>query len=907
MQKQKIWHIKENDLATQSIITKELGVSPILAQLMVNRGLGTVEQIKNFMEYDLSSLNNPYILQDMQKAVNRIIEAVNRSEKILIYGDYDVDGITGTALLVGALRRLTDHVNYYIPHRIKEGYGLHKEAVEKAAGQGYSLIITVDCGISGKEAVDWSVQNTKTDIIITDHHEPPPVLPAALAVINPKRKDCEYPFKELAGIGVALKLVQAVYAAANMSSETWKEYLDIVCLGTIADVVPLLGENRILVKYGLPYLTKTSKKGLIALIKASGLRGDITSGQVGFVLAPRLNAAGRLGDPFMAVELLLTEDEAQANQIAVVLDEKNRKRKSVEDAALKEAIQMIEREISFKQSKVLVLASEEWHPGVIGLVASRLVERYYKPVLAIALDGEQGKGSARSIPGFNLYQALEHCGKNLSGYGGHTMAAGFSLKRESLDNFIREINVYADEVISEDLLVPVMNLDGIFSLNDITEQVIAEIEKLAPFGQANPGPLLCCPEIQVVNFKGVGKEGEHLKIKIRKENGFIDGIGFNLASYSEMLATAERVNLAFVPEINEWQGKRHISLRIKDIQADTNIYRDSTGSQSINFTLAQEANCSTKNTYLMFQPEYILQEIIEYNTSNQIFLPDLSGRLIFPDANLQISLSPDTIITDKRNSSERINRLLATEFAKLTLIMVGCGYQTVELSRFLMKSRPDLKNRVRFLHLSMREEEINMVINDLYAGKILVLVTTLQSASGLKLSDLNKIMLFHLPFTRKEWGLLCYLLKNIAVSVQLDLVFGRHDRGINQQRLDSVMPFRNNLANLFSYLRQVITKAGKPTIELNLAAIVNNLNNNKLVRLSNFMIQLGMNVFKEIGLLEYQREGSNYQVKLLPTPKEKFNLPESVTYNRWQNIWEETKLFSQLLLKTPSEDFYYKL
>ncbi|WP_066637842.1 single-stranded-DNA-specific exonuclease RecJ [Desulfolucanica intricata] len=897
MQKQKIWRIKEPDPTMQLIISKELGVSPLLAQLLINRGLTTVEQIRYYFDSDLSNLHDPFLLKDMREAVDRILQAIKNEEKILIYGDYDVDGVTGTAVLVRALRELNRNVDYYIPHRLEEGYGLHQEAIYRAYRQGYSLIITVDCGISGIDAAAWARQNGGPEIIITDHHEPPPELPSALAVIDPKRKDCKYPFKDLAGVGVALKVVQAVYSSFKSKKNDWKEYLDLVCLGTVADVVPLLGENRILVKHGLSYLSSTMKPGLRALIDVCGLKGELNSSHVGFTLAPRLNAAGRLGDPGNAVELLLTEDRNLAFQLADKLNQGNLERKSVEEQVFTAAIQMIEQDHDLSVNKVLVLSSYEWHPGVIGLVASRLVERYYRPVLLIALNGTEGKGSARSIPGFNIYQALQYCQENLLGYGGHMQAAGFSLKAEKVEDLRRAINQYADEVLSEEQLIPVIELDGIFPLEDINEQVVDEINRLAPFGQCNPGPLLCSSETEVIDFREVGKDGTHLKMNFRRGTGHLDGIGFNMAAYSEILATAEKVNLAFVPEINEWRGRRNIQLRVKDLKAE-----------ELEESVPPDLNKISelhKNSYLLFQPGFILNKLVEYKIRKRdIFLPGINELLPIVSTEAWESLPPDTKIIDNRNYFERMNSLLKLELPKLTVILVGCGYQTIELAQYLRGSRPELKNEIAYYYLFMNQQEALKIKERLSGRRIRVLVTTPESAHDLKLLNTEKILLYHLPYANIEWSLICNIIKQTSNTKELNLLFGLTDFEINKYRLKAVTPTRNILISLYTYFRKKKAVSGQNIVEINIIQIVEQLNSKEEYRVSNFMVQLGINVLEELGLIKYRRKGLNYIITLLPAPKKKLNLRESDTFNWCQDIMVETDGFSQFLLKCPVTEFY---
>lgn len=582
-----IWRFKSGNQALQYILNYELGVSSLLAGLMVNRGIYNVEEARLFLNGKLDDMYDPLLLKDMNKAVSRTVQALQSGEKIIIYGDYDVDGITSTAMLVSVLRRLGGDVSYYIPSRLDEGYGLHAQALEQICKEECHLIITVDCGIS---SVDEAVLAGEmgVDLVITDHHEPPPELPGALAVVNPKRPDCTYPFKSLAGVGVALKFVQALAGRAGGRPDMWQEYLDLACLGTVADMVPLKEENRILVKHGLEQLSRSTKPGLRALMSVSlgstdGLNGQsredevssagrrhggggeiLSPHAVGFYLAPRLNAAGRVGNPRLGVELLLCNDEERACGMAAELQRENQERQKLEAGVLKEALEMLENDKKIAQSKVLVLASPNWHAGVIGIVASRLVDRFYRPTLLIAIDGSEGKGSARSIPGFNMYCALDNCSDFLSGYGGHAQAAGFSIASDRVESFRRAINEYAESILNEEDLIPGLELDAVISKDLLTKQLVEELNSLAPFGHCNPPPLLAYRDMRVLASREVGRGGTHLKMLLRAGNTVFDGIGFSLGKYSSLLTGNRRVDVAFVPQIDEWNGKRRLQLKVKD-------------------------------------------------------------------------------------------------------------------------------------------------------------------------------------------------------------------------------------------------------------------------------------------------------------------------------------------------------
>ncbi len=568
----KRWEIYPTNKSLSSHFSEKLGISPLTSQILINRDITDLEQARVFLSSSLSNLHSPFLMADMEKAVNRIIDAIMQKEKILIYGDYDVDGITGTSALMIFLEKIGGLVNYYLPQRLKEGYGLNCEAIEKIGSMGVKLIITVDCGISDLQEV--SLANEKRmDVIITDHHEPPDLLPPACAIINPKRKDCAFPFKFLAGAGVVLNLIIALRKSlkernfwGDKNPPNLKKYLDLIALGTIADIVPLVNENRIFAHFGLQQLRETEKIGISALKEVSGLNGNkvIDAGMVGFRLAPRINAAGRMGNAEAGVKLFTSRNEMEAEKIARMLNKKNGERQRIEEEVVREAKKMVEEDPSLLEGKSLVLAGNNWHPGVIGIGASRLVDAYDRPVVLIALDKEkgEGKGSARSIPAFHLYDSLKKCASHLINFGGHKYAAGLSIREEKIDDFSRAFGDIAREMLSDGDLSPVIEIDAEIELEEISFKAVTEMEKLAPFGYGNPDPVLASREVEVKNSLVVGNN--HLKMKVRDNKITYDVIGFNMAD--DLPPAGSRVRIAFSPQFNEWRGARSIQLKLKDLK-----------------------------------------------------------------------------------------------------------------------------------------------------------------------------------------------------------------------------------------------------------------------------------------------------------------------------------------------------
>ena len=579
---EKKWELRPQFQDIQQLLSPELGISPLLSQLLASRNITTPEEAEIFLSPKLSNLHSPFLMKDMEKAVDRICHAIKEGERIILYGDYDVDGVTGTSLLFLFLQEVGAQVSFFIPGRVEEGYGLHEQVLEKLREQGKQLLITIDCGISDTNQVHFAQQNGM-DVIITDHHEVPEQLPPAYAVINPKRRDCTFPFKGLAGVGVAFNLLMALRKSLRdqgcfngTTVPNLRKYLDLVALGTIADMVPLIDENRILVKYGLHELTHGDRIGIKALKEVCGLStSTITSYLVAFRLAPRINAPGRLTQATISVELLTTTDYKEAEDLALRLEQENTQRQQLEARIVKEACKIFEATPKWEEHKSIVLAASNWHPGVMGICASRLLDKYYKPSILISCNEEKGigKGSARSHDSFDLYEGLKACAHLLNKYGGHRAAAGLTISLDQLDAFQNHFDKVVSESISQIEKIPSILIDAEVNLRDISEKLIQEIALLEPFGLSNPEPLLSSLAFDSYSSRVVGKG--HLKMKIKEESFSYDAIGFNLAErFSPILNGAPnsshhentKVKIAFIPQINEWQGTRSVQLKIRDIK-----------------------------------------------------------------------------------------------------------------------------------------------------------------------------------------------------------------------------------------------------------------------------------------------------------------------------------------------------
>ncbi|MBI4363815.1 MAG: single-stranded-DNA-specific exonuclease RecJ [Candidatus Latescibacteria bacterium] len=545
----------------------ELGIPHTFAVLLANRGFVSTTEVQDFLEPSLDKLLDAFTMRDMDLATARIWKAIDEREAILVYGDYDVDGITATGLLTSALARLGAKVSYFIPDRIRDGYGFSQRGVEVARKRRTRLVVTADCGITATAEVKLAREHG-IDVIVTDHHEPLGVLPEADAILNPKRRDCPYAFKELAGVGVVLKLVQglALHRPRSLPEDFVIEHLDLVALGTIADVVPLRGENRIFAKLGLERICDSTKPGIVALKEVAGLRSKrVESGHVAYILAPRINAAGRLGNAESGVRLLLSTERGEAMTIAESLEEDNTMRKKIDESTLADALDQLQA-YGDELPPAIVLWSDRWHPGVLGIVASRLMERYHRPTILIAADPDEGKGSGRSIPGFDVCQALQDCRDHLIGFGGHSYAAGLTIRSDQMEAFREHLCRVVSERLTPDDYVPKLSIDGPILLEQCNEELVQFLDRLSPFGIGNTEPLFVAENIQVAGAPMVVSRN-HLKLNVRQNGRELECIGFGMGHLAGPIQTESgRVSIAFVPTMNVWQNRARLQLKLRDVQ-----------------------------------------------------------------------------------------------------------------------------------------------------------------------------------------------------------------------------------------------------------------------------------------------------------------------------------------------------
>ncbi|HRZ86875.1 MAG TPA: single-stranded-DNA-specific exonuclease RecJ [bacterium] len=569
---QKRWIIREGDRALAFQLARKLTISPVAAQILVNRGVCDVARAQQFLNPLLKELSDPFLLNDMAQGVDRVLRAIDRKEKIVIHGDYDIDGITATVLLADFLKRMGADVDYFLPSRV-DGYGVKKGSIDACREKGARLIITVDCGIGAAAEIDYAAQ-AGIDVVVTDHHEPEGPSPSCCAVINPKRGDSTFPHTEIAGVGVAFKFAHGILKKCRNEKLSQfpqdidlRDYLDLVCMGTIGDVAPLVGENRIVVKFGLQKIARGDRRGIRALKNVAGLTGEIDAGHVSFRLAPRINATGRVALAHKAARLLLSDEEVESEMLALELENHNRDRQKIEAEVMKEVFAQIDGDGALAGSRIIVAAGDGWHHGVIGIVASRIVRRYNRPAVVISFDGDTGRGSARSVKNFHILDALRACQDDIHHVGGHAGAAGMAISRGSLARFRERLAAVAADRLSADDLIPAIDIDAEIALDELTGGVMKEISRLEPFGFGNPYPVFLSRRARLSRpprAVGVG----HIKLQVNGGGAEIDVIGFGLADEVNGLGVrqGDEIDIVYSPVMNTFRGEERLQLELTDVK-----------------------------------------------------------------------------------------------------------------------------------------------------------------------------------------------------------------------------------------------------------------------------------------------------------------------------------------------------
>jgi single-stranded-DNA-specific exonuclease len=561
---QKRWNLIKTDEQKTQLLQQALNIHPALCKILVQRGIETFDDARDFFRPQLTSLHDPWLMKDMDKAVERITTAFSNNEKILVFGDYDVDGTTSVACMYQFLKKIHSLIDFYIPHRYREGYGVSKAGIDFAKENGFTLIISLDCGIKSADLIAYA-KDIGIDFIVCDHHLPDIILPPAVAILNPKQKDCNYPYKELCGCGVGLKINTALAQKFNLPEQDVFIYLDLVATAIAADIVPMTGENRILAFYGLKKANESPNNGIKALAHLSGLVKQLHIANLVFMIAPRVNAAGRMDDARKAVQMFVAETYNEALQYAEMLHSDNTDRKEADSNITEEALAMIDNNKDWHNSKSTVLFQSHWHKGVVGIVASRVIERYYRPTIILTQSGEYAAGSARSVPGFNLYEAIHACKEHLLGYGGHFAAAGMTLELHQIDAFRNKFEEIVSSIISPDLLIPEIVIDAEISFKDITWPFYNILCQMEPFGPENLRPVFVARKVADTGYSKIVKE-QHVRFSVRQGNVTITGIGFGMAEKFSLLQMKKPVDIVFKIDENEWNGEKNLQMRIIDMR-----------------------------------------------------------------------------------------------------------------------------------------------------------------------------------------------------------------------------------------------------------------------------------------------------------------------------------------------------
>ena len=561
---EKRWNILTADQSKTEPLQKALNIHPVICKILVQRDIVTYEQAKDFFRPQLNDLHDPWLMKDMDKAVERILSAIKKNEKILVFGDYDVDGTTSVACMYQFLKKIHSNLDFYIPHRYREGYGVSKAGIDFAKENGFSLIISLDCGIKSVELITYA-KGLGIDFIVCDHHLPDAELPPAVAILNPKQKDCHYPYKELCGCGVGFKLISALAPQFSLNDEEVFEYLDLVATAIAADIVPMTGENRIMAFHGLVKANKKPNHGIKALMQLSKLTRELHITNLVFMIAPRVNAAGRMDDARKAVQMFVSETYEEALHYAEMLHSDNTDRKEADSTITEEALALIGENKNWINHKSTVVFQPHWHKGVVGIVASRIIEHYYRPTVVLTQSGEYAAGSARSVPGFNLYEAIHACREHLLGYGGHFAAAGMTMELNQVNAFREKFEQVVSSTIDPQLLIPEIIIDNEIILSDIKWPFYNILQQMEPFGPENLRPVFIVKKIMDSGYSKIVKE-QHIRFSLRQNNTMITGIGFGMAEKFSLLQSGKPVDIVFKIDENEWNGEKTLQLRVIDFR-----------------------------------------------------------------------------------------------------------------------------------------------------------------------------------------------------------------------------------------------------------------------------------------------------------------------------------------------------
>lgn len=829
----KKWTLKHMGSVKTDELSNKLKISPEISQILKNRKIKNEKDAEIFMNPSLDYLRDPFLMKDMKKSVERINTAIEKKERIWIYGDYDVDGVSSTSILCIYFDSINYPINYYIPNRLEEGYGINEDAIKNIHSQGCDLIISVDCGITSVKEVDLA-NELGIDVIITDHHECQSEIPNAYAVINQKQDDCNYPFDMLCGCGVAFKLIQALTPKEEFKTSLYN-YLEIVTLATICDIVPLVDENRIIVKNGLKLMSEGKNIGLKELIKVCGVESDkIGSSHIGFAIGPRINASGRLGYSKLGVELFTTKSTEKAKEIANILEEKNNERQLIEAKMYQEAEAIIESNERYKNDKVLVIAKEGWQHGIIGIVASKLTEKYYKPTILLTIEDGEATGSARSIKGFSIFDALVRCKDLLNKFGGHEQAAGLGLDSDKVEQLSREVNKFAQYELSEDDLIENIKVEFELEEHAINLDLVEELHKLEPFGLSNPNPRFIVRDAILKNIMAIGKNKQHLKLTIEKEKSY-DCIGFNMAYLKSGFNSGDKVDVLFQLDENNFMGNHSVQFLLKDIRLS-----------------------HPKNTSLNEDSIELFEKIIP-DIDNLYNLNDVDEEVICNKMNA-------SNIEEALNGNKNIN--IFEHITKNTLIIANTvnGFYNALSDISLVDEEICGEFEVSYNNFTSNNDKLQLIFSP--------------NIDKIDIKRYNNIILYDYLYNKGDYSYLCTNANNetsiIKYYSQTDLIY-----------------LNNIVNNLVSDREEFISvykiALSQKNIEINLKDIKKVFN---MIPLKLFAI---IKVFKELSLLDF---GFKYDeilntksiyINILPKPNKKLNLDESKILRNLKELSKEYK------------------
>ena len=844
------WQLALQEPLLRALFARELGIKDITAQLLINRGVWSLREAAEFLAGDPAGLPSPWLLKDIDKAVARIKRAVDKRERILVYGDYDADGVTATALLFLTLKALGVEAFCHLPNR-EQGYGLKAGVLKQVREEGVTLVITADCGVNACEEA-LLCREIGIDLVVTDHHQPGPVLPEAVAVVNPKRSDCRYPYKDLAGVGVAFKLAAALLDGTGIDAGT---LLDLVAIGTVADIVPLTGENRALVRAGLERINSTPRAGIAALLRTAGAERVVTVRTISIFLGPRINAAGRIGDPYTALDLLLC-GETEAEEKAGLLETLNQERRRLETLMVAEAQAMVDGNPEQLEKPVLVIAGEGWLPGLTGIVATRLMERYERPVFVIAMNGEQGRGSGRGTPGFDVFKALQYASPYLIEYGGHPGAGGFSVRSEAVKALSCAVIDYART--QEAFASTELKLDAAVKLSDVTPELVSELQLLEPHGYGNPPPRLASFGVYVEEARQVGQNGDHLKLRLRQNSACIDAIGFGLAQGESL---PEIIDVVFQPVVSEMTGR--VELKIECFRA--------AGRSLNNYEGSEAGKC-------------LLEKSLKYITQlTDLHLPEEA-----PPLADETSFTRRQTLVDLREHADRWAVLKELAGRKRIAVVVSTPAAACEVAARLKLMLPEKASRTVAFHSGVLEGGLMRELKT--SGAIDILVAT-PAVAG-KFAPETGVVVFDLLHTWRQWNWL-----RACGGQDIILLYGTRQRDIARRCLRALAPPRQVLLNLYQYL---LKQAKQGAVHVKLTALVGLLRDAGVPGPGRRAVENAFKILAELGLINYTYNAGGYSVKMQPAKGKRF-LPSAPTFRKQYAVKREMLSCQKHFLIAPAE------